>query len=250
MEVDRAAAVVHCLHVVLSRIAPMKVMSPSLTSAFHVSVDCRVCLGCLSCVHVRRCLLGIAFSFFFFAAAEGRHPKFRSRALSTRSPLRALLFARTAMAGPFPFSARASSRRCPSFNCCDRAAPRSQAQPSPLPPPRCPAVAEPTTARAWSTARAPALDRVSKAALTSCRAAPPPVRRVCSAAPHVPRAPRALPCHSVSAAASSFLRLPRARVAWVLWATAGHAVGACVHGRARRCLAAIFPLLPCSPGRD
>jgi len=157
---------------------------------------------------------------------------------------------RTAVAGPFPFSARASSRRCPSFNCCDRAAPRSQAQPSPLPPPRCPALAEPTTARAWSTARAPALDRVSKAALTSCRAAPPPVRRVCSAAPHVPRAPRALPCHSVSAAASSFLRLPRAHVAWVLWATAGHAAGACVHGRARRCPAAVFPLLPCSPGRD
>jgi len=161
----------------------------------------------------------------------------------------ALCCLRTAVAGPFPFSARASSRRCPSFNCCDRAAPRSQAQPSPLPP-RCPAVAEPTTARAWSTARAPALDRVSKAALTSCRAAPPPVRRVCSAAPHVPRAPRALPCHSVSAAASSFLRLPSARVAWVLWATAGHAAGACVHGRARRCLAAVFPLLPCSPGRD
>jgi len=119
----------------------------------------------------------------------------------------------------WPATARASSRRCPSFNCCDRAAPRSQAQPSPLPP-RCPAVAEPTTARAWSTARAPALDRVSKAALTSCRAAPPPVRRVCSAAPHVPRAPRALPCHSVSAATSSFLRLPRARVRGL--GTVGH----------------------------
>ena len=39
----------------------------------------------------------------------------------------------------WPATARASSRRCPSFNCCDRAAPRSQAQPSPLPPalPRC-----------------------------------------------------------------------------------------------------------------
>jgi len=51
----------------------------------------------------------------------------------------ALCCLRTAVAGPFPFSARASSRRCPSFNCCDRAAPRSQAQPSPLPPalPRC-----------------------------------------------------------------------------------------------------------------
>ena len=33
----------------------------------------------------------------------------------------ALCCLRTAMAGPFPFSARASSRRCPSFNCCDRA---------------------------------------------------------------------------------------------------------------------------------
>ena len=85
MEVDRAAATVHCLHVVLSRIAPMKVMSPALTSAFRVSVDCRVCLDCLSCVRVRHCLLGVAFSFFFNAAATPPSPYLLGRASASTS---------------------------------------------------------------------------------------------------------------------------------------------------------------------
>jgi len=149
----------------------------------------------------------------------------------------------------WPATARASSRRCPSFNCCDRAAPRSQAQPSPLPPRAAPLWPSPQPPEPGVP---PALPRwIASARLPSPAAVPHP-RRCAGSAPLLrtclgPRvrcpatrsAPPLLPssgCH--------------ARVAWVLWATAGHAAGACVHGRARRCLAAVFPLLPCSPGRD
>jgi len=94
----------------------------------------------------------------------------------------ALCCLRTAVAGPFPFSARASSRRCPSFNCCDRAAPRSQAQPSPLPPP-------PRAAPLWPSPQPPepgvppALPRwIASARLPSPAAVPHP-RRCAGSAP-------------------------------------------------------------------
>ena len=164
MEVDRALAAVHCLHVVLSRIAPMKVMSPSLTSAFRVSVDCRVCLDCLSCVRVRHCLLGVAFSFFFNAAATPPSPYLLGRAsASTSLPA---LHHRNAPAPVLPAAPRVS----PLSSLRRRGTPRCRCYRSRRRPPRFP---PPSHAGAPRVARrASVLDHGPAERCSSCCRAP------------------------------------------------------------------------------